>query len=176
MTVQAMTERPIPIVWYLAAMPALAQKKALAALKEHRFTVYAPMQTRWKAVPKGPRERVEHPMFPGYIFIGVATWNRFDLLHDVPGIRVIPTAWNAISFAAMVADFAFRQCAGEFDKTEGHHYVPPKPMTGPLATTIGKDMSCLDKLMKRDANGRLDLLFSGELLDGEPVEAQDVAA
>lgn len=176
MSLQPIIERPIPVVWYLAAMPATAQRKALATLKEHRFTVYAPMQTRWKSVPKGPRERVEHPMFPGYIFIGVATWNRFDLLHDVPGIRIIPTAWSPISFAAMVADFAFRQCAGEFDQTEGHHYVPPKPMTGPLTTTIGKGISSLEKLLTLNEGGRLDLLFSGELLNGEPVEPQDVAA
>ena len=172
---EPMTERPIPIVWYLAAMPTLALKKALAALKEHRFTVYAPMETRWKTVPKGPRERVEHPLFPGYAFIGVATWNRYDLLHDVPGIRVVPTSWAPINFAAMVADLAFRQCAGEFDKTEANHYVPPKPMTGPLTTKLGDGLTSLEKLLKLDANGRLDLLFSGELVDGEPIEEAEAA-
>ncbi|MGV3580011.1 transcription termination/antitermination NusG family protein [Brevundimonas sp.] len=163
------------LTWYLAAVSTPAHRKALIALKEKRFTVFAPMLTRWKSVPKGPRVTEEHPMFPGYVFIGLGPWNDFDELYSIPTVRVILTPWPKDRMAAMVADLAFRQCAGEFDKTGGQHYVPPKPMTGPLATTLGKDMSDLQKLLTKDEHGRLQLLFSGALVDGEPV-VEEMAA
>lgn len=162
------------LTWYLAQVPVTSQRKVLATLREHRFTVFSPMETVWKAIPKGGRERIERPLFPGYVFIGLGPWNRYDFLHDVPSIHLIQNTWSPDRFAAMVADLAFRQCAGEFDKTEGRHYVPPKPMVGPLNHTLGNDLSALSKLLTTTESGRLDLLLSGELV-GEP-EAQELAA
>jgi hypothetical protein len=157
--------------WYIAQVATLTERKAVKSLRELGFNTYLPCLREWKSVPKGPREKEERPLFPGYLFIGVGPGARFDKIHEarVP-VHIVPNGWPAEAFADMVNDLAFRQLAGEFDKTGTETYLPKKPITGPLTRTLGKGMTCLSALLKRDANGRLDLLLSGELIEGgEPI-------
>lgn len=166
------------LTWYLAQIAGSTERKTFQALREHRFTVYRPMETKWKSTPRGQRERVEVPLFPGYLFVGVGPGNRYDHLHDINGLtRIVPTSWPRAAFAGFVQDLAFRQLAGEFDSTGTRQYMPPKPLVGPLAHSIGHGMSALSRLLAADEGGRVRLLLSGALVEGgEAVEGDDKAA
>lgn len=166
------------ITWYLAQITTSAERKAILALRENGFTVYRPAERRHKPTGRGQKEAMEAPLFPGYLFVGMTREASFDKLHGLPTpVRIIQTAWPQPAFAAMVADLAFRQLAGEFDRTGSRTYLPPKPLSGPLMRTLGTGLTCLKELLTRDENGRLDLLLTGQLIDGgEPVTALDIAA
>lgn len=151
------------LTWYIAQV-SQAGRRAAVALKEHRFTVYCPMERVWKSIPRGGREAVERPLFPGYLFIGVGPENDYDHLYDIDGLtKIVPTRISRERLAALVYDMSLRQCAGEFDQTGERRYLPPKPLVGPLTRTVGHGITALERLLKTDANGRMDLLTSGDL-------------
>lgn len=154
------------IRWYLAQVASATERRTLIALRQHRLTTYRPMETVWKAVPQKDAIKVQVPYFPGYLFVALSPSQDRDILHDIDGLHIVPTKWPAQAFAAMVADMAFRQCAGEFDKTGAHTYLPAKPMVGPLDHTVGHGLSALAKLKGTDEQGRIKLLTSGELING----------
>lgn len=162
------------MIWHIATVSAVAERRAIRGLRENGFTVVQPCFTVWKAVPKGMRERIKAPMFPGYLFLGSVS-DDLSKIHDPrTPVHIIPTGRPQASLSRVICDFAFRELAGEFDKTAGEdrHYTP-KPVTGPLTRTLGTGLTCLAELMKRDDNGRLDLLTSGELF-GDDVERDDL--
>ena len=72
------------LTWHIAQVTQ-AGRRAAIALREHRFTVYCPMERIYRNVPKGPREEVERPLFPGYLFVGLGPWNDYDQLYDIDG-------------------------------------------------------------------------------------------
>lgn len=162
--------------WFLAQIPGSAERRALIALRQNKFVFYRPTETRLKAVPKGEPKRIEHPLFPGYLFVALGPAHGYDDFHKIDGMRIIPTTWPADRFAATVADMAFRQCAGEFDRTGTQTYLPSKPVAGPLATIVGHGLSALEKLKGADDQGRIVLLLGGEVIRGEPVEPLQQAA
>lgn len=166
------------LTWHIAQV-SQAGRRAAVALREHRFTVYCPMEVVRKA-----GEVTERPLFPGYLFIGVAPWNDVSILQETDGraridglTRIMETGLSKERLAALVYDMALRQCAGEFDQSGAHRYLPPKPLTGPLNKSIGHGLSALQQLLTQDDNGRLDLLLSGEIvpLDDEAGEERRAA-
>lgn len=162
------------LTWYIVQV-SQAGRRAAIALREHRFTVYCPMERVWRSIPKGGREAIERPLFPGYLFVAVAPWNDYDHLYDIDGIvRIVETRLSKERLAVMVYDMTLRQCAGEFDQTEGRRYLPPKPLVGPLNRTVGHGMTALQQLLKADEEGRVSLLLSGAL--GEDPEEEATAA
>jgi len=162
------------LTWYIAQV-SQAGRRAAVALKEHRFSVYFPMERVWRSIPKGGREAVDRPLFPGYLFVGAGPWNGdnpLDQFHNIDGLtRIVPTKLSAERLAQLVYDMTLRQCAGEFDQTAARQYLPPKPLIGPLSHTVGHGLTALERLIKTDAEGRIDLLTSGDILeaDEEPV-------
>lgn len=159
------------LTWHIAQV-SQAGRRAAVSLREHRFTVYCPMERVWKAIPKGSREEVERPLLPGYIFVGVAPWNDVAVLQETDGraridglTRIMPTKLSAERLAALVYDMSLRQCAGEFDKTGSHRYLPPKPLVGPLTRSVGRGLTALESLLRTEPSGRIDLILSGEILD-----------
>lgn len=166
------------MIWHLATVSGAAEKRAIKGLRENGFTVVQPCLTVWKAAPKGVRERVKTPMFPGYLFLGQGPSVALDKIHDPrTPVHVVPNGWPQATMFRVICDFAFRELAGEFDKTGEDRPYTPKPVTGPLTRTLGSGMDCLGALMKLDDRGRLDLLTSGELFDDAPDEDDmDIAA
>ena len=69
-----------------------------------------------------------------------------------------------------------RQCAGEFDQTSSHRYLPPKPLVGSMNRSVGFGLTALEKLLKTDHQGRMDLVLSGALDGEEDEESLDRAA
>lgn len=166
------------LTWHIAQVTQ-GGRRAAVALREHRFTVYVPMERVWRSIPKGGREEVERPLFPGYIFVGVAEWNDAAVLQETDGraridglTRIMPTKLSPERLSALVYDMTLRQCAGEFDQTGAHRYLPPKPLTGPLSRTVGRGLTALESLLRTDPNGRIDLLLSGDLVEGDEDFAQ----
>ncbi len=162
------------LTWHIAQVTQ-AGRRAAIALREHRFTVYCPIERTYKSVPKGGREEVERPLFPGYLFVGLGPWNDYDQLYDIDGLtRIVETRLSRERLASLVYQLMARQCAGEFDQTTSHRYLPPKPMVGSMNRLVGNGLTALGKLLKTDPNGRLDLVLSGEL-DGEDEEWEAAA-
>lgn len=166
------------LTWHIAQV-SQAGRRAAVALREHRFTVYCPMETVWRSIPKGGREAIERPLFPGYIFVGVASWNDPEILketdgrHRIDGLtRIMPTKLSPERLTALVYDMSLRQCAGEFDQTGSHRYLPPKPLVGPLTRSVGRGLTALENLLKTDPNGRIDLVLSGDLVEEDDDFAQ----
>ena len=166
------------MIWHIAQVSPAAERRVIRGLRENGFTVVQPCLTVWKSVPKGPRERIKTPMFPGYVFLGQPEATPFDRIHDPrTPVRIIPNGWRQEPLGRLICDFAFRELAGEFDKTQTETYRPGKPMTGPLSRSLGHGMSALKTLLITSDSGRLGLLFSGELFeDGEPITGMDAAA
>ena len=165
------------MIWHLATVSALAERKAIRGLRENGFTVVQPCLTVWKSVPGKTREKVKAPMFPGYLFLGQGSGVGLDRIHDPrTPIRIVPHGWRQETLFRLVCDFAFRELAGEFDKTGEDRPYMPKPVTGPLTHTLGNGMTCLAALLKLDDRGRLDLLTSGDLIGAEDGLELDEAA
>lgn len=163
------------LTWYIAQVTQ-AGRRAAIALREHHFTVYCPMERIYKSVPKAPREEVERPLFPGYLFVGLGPWNDYDQLYDIDGLtKIVETKLSKERLASLVYQLMARQCAGEFDQTTSHRYLPPKPLVGSMNRSVGHGLTALGKLLKADPSGRLDLVLSGEL-DGEIDESWQEAA
>lgn len=176
MSLQTAPERESPkIRWYLAQIASASERRVLIALRQHRLTTYRPMETIWKSVPQKDAIKVQAPYFPGYLFVALCPGQGRDLLHEIDGLHIVPTKWPAPAFAAMVADMAFRQCAGEFDKTGSHTYLPAKPMVGPMDYSVGHGLSALAKLKGADEQGRIRLLTSGELINGDADDFAEAA-
>jgi hypothetical protein len=155
------------LTWHIAQVSTVAERRAVRALRDNGFTVVQPCFTEWKAVPKAPREKVKTPLFPGYLFVGQGPDTPFDRIHDKRSpIWIIPHGWPADALSDLICDFAFRELAGEFDKTGEDRYQPPKPVTGPLTRTLGTGLTCLKSLLTMDDRGRLQLLTSGNLIEG----------
>lgn len=158
------------MTWHIAQVTQ-AGRRAAMALREHRFTVYCPMERVYKSVPRGHREEVERPLFPGYLFVGLGPWNDYDQLYDIDGLtKIVETKLSRDRLAALVYQLMARQCAGEFDQTTSHRYLPPKPLVGSMNRSVGHGMTALAKLLKTSPEGRLDIVLSGEL-DGDGEDA-----
>lgn len=163
------------MTWHIAQVTQ-AGRRAAIALREHRFMVYCPIERTYKSVPKGPREEVERPLFPGYLFVGLGPWNDYDQLYGIDGLtKIVETRLSKERLSALVYQLMARQCAGEFDQTTSHRYLPPKPLVGSMSRSVGHGLTALGKLLTTNPNGRLDIILSGEL-DGEDEESWSEAA
>lgn len=159
------------MIWHIATVSGAAERKAIRGLRDHGFTVVQPCLTVYKAIPKGPREKVKAPMFPGYLFVGQGPDVDLAKIHDPrTPVRLVSHGWPQARLFGLVCDLAFRELAGEFDKTGDAQHVAPKPMTGPLKHTLGNGLDCLGQLLKLDDRGRLDLLTSGEVIGLGPMD------
>jgi hypothetical protein len=163
------------MIWHLATVSGAAERTAIKGLRQNGFTVVQPCLTVWKSVPKGQREKVKTPMYPGYLFLGQSSYVDLDKIHDPrTPIRIVHQRWKQERLFRVVCDHAFRELAGEFDKTGDDRHHTPKPMTGPLTRKLGTGLSCLGELLTRDDQGRLDLLTSGEMFADDEEDEDDL--
>lgn len=75
-----------PITWFAVRSRPQAEIPALAGLKERGFEVFLPMERRLRRTPKG-RVTVEHPLIPGYLFVGVKDWG--PGIHEAEAVTAI---------------------------------------------------------------------------------------
>lgn len=154
------------LTWYIAQVTQGGRSAAIT-LREEGFVVYCPMERIKKPAPKGPAQEVERPLFPGYLFVGLGPSNDKDRLFSVNGLtKTVETRLSKERLASLVYELMARQCAGEFDQTSSHRYLPPKPLVGSMNRVVGHGLTALERLLQTNHLGRMDLVLSGDL-DGE---------
>lgn len=155
------------LTWHIAQVTQGGRSAAIT-LREEGFMIYCPMERIKKPAPKGPAHEVERPVFPGYLFVGLRPNHDFDRLYSVNGLtRIVETRLSKARLASLVYELMARQCAGEFDQTSSHRYLPPKPLVGSMNRTVGHDLTALQNLLKTNHLGRMELVLSGDLDGGE---------
>lgn len=148
-----------PIVWYAVRCRPQAEAKALDGLRERRFDTYMPVETRLRRTLKG-RKRVDHPLIPGYIFVGVKSWQSLYFVTRVEAVQeVISVAGEAYPIPSrFVYDLMARQSAGEFD------FTPRKKdlVKGGKATVLsGIYKDRIAEIITAPAEGRAEIMMEG---------------
>lgn len=171
--------------WYAVQTNPLCERKAEAGLREHGFTVFLPVETKWKRSRSKARERVNHPLFTGYLFVGLGPWQSLYHVRQIDGVRglvcghdgePIDMSWMPVQLpsgrflrntdgtmarVSFVYDLQARQAAGEFDHTPARRSLFRRGdkarimLEGPLKDQIAEVLEATDE-------GRVKLLLSAK--------------
>jgi len=190
--------------WYAVQTNPLCERRAEAGLREHGFTVFLPVETKWKRSRSKARERVNHPLFTGYLFVGLGPWQSLYHVRQIDGVRglvcghdgePIDMSWmpvrlpsgrflrnadGTLARVSLVYDLQARQAAGEFDHTPAVKctYRPGDSakvlLDGPYKGLIGEVLKATDA-------GRVELMLNAALnwkttLDSDHLEEVPKAA
>lgn len=174
------------LTWYAAQTNPRCEAKAVAGLKEHGFSTFLPVETKWKRSRSKARERVNTPLFTGYLFVGLCPGQSLYHVRQIDGVRGLVLCGQGVPAeinARFVYDLQARQAAGEFDHTPARRSQFGKgdkarvTLDGPFKGLIGEVVKATDE-------GRVQLMLCAALnwkttLDSdqmEPVEAMPQAA
>lgn len=173
--------------WYAVQSNPCCETKAAKGLREHGFTVFLPVETKWKRSRSKARERVNTPLFTGYLFVGLGPWQSLYHVRQIDGVRGlvltsdgVPAEISPILIDGKpvhpIYDLEARQAAGEFDHTPAKRSAfsqgdDARILAGPFKGHVGKMLSA-------DDDGRVSLMLKGIFAGGivvdddhlEPVE------
>lgn len=170
--------------WYAAQTNPLCEAKAAKGLKEHGFTVFLPVETKWKRSTRTKkRDRVDHPLFTGYLFVGLCPGQSLYHVRQIDGVRGLVSCGMGVPAeinARFVYDLQARQMAGEFDHTPAVKctYRPGDKakvtLDGPYRDLIGEVLTATDA-------GRVELMLNAALnwktvIDSDHLEEVPLAA
>jgi|GEM_PF-2456028 len=168
-----------PINWYIAMTEPGRELRAWEGLREQGFTAYLPMETVWKTHRNKPRERVERPLFVGYMFVAIASWQSHRAVKMIHGVRgfVMRQSGPAVIDPLFVYGLQASQCAGEFNRTPPAA-SDPKPDAPPMVTVdlAGPYSEDIKAVLATDERGRHALLLSGKFNVKVNVPAEALAA
>lgn len=158
------------LTWFAVQTNPLCERKASDGLREHGFTVFMPVETKWKRTRK-TRERVDHPLFPSYIFVGLGPWQSLYHVRQIDGVRGLVMTGDRVPaevIPAAIYDLQARQAAGEFDRTPAKRSAysegdDARILTGPFKGHIGK-------MLAADDQGRVSLMLKGIFAGGIVVD------
>lgn len=172
--------------WYAVQTNPLCERKAEKGLREHGFTVFLPVETKWKRSRSKARERVNTPLFTGYLFVGLGPWQSLYHVRQIDGVRglVVGSQGHPMEFgwqtvigadgkimrdeagepvkAHLVYEIQARQASGEFDHTPAVKctYRPGDKakvmLEGPYKDLIGEVLTATDA-------GRVELMLNAAL-------------
>lgn len=152
--------------WYAAQTNPVCEAKAAKGLKEHGFTVFLPVETKWKRSTRTKkRDRVDHPLFTGYLFVGLCPGQSLYHVRQIDGVRGLVSCGMGVPAeinARFVYDLQARQLAGEFDHTPAVKctYRPGDKakvtLEGPYRDLIGEVLTATDA-------GRVELMLNAAL-------------
>lgn len=174
MSLQPFAQPVEAIVWYAVRCRPQAEAKAIAGLMERRFDTYMPVEVRLRRTLKG-RKRVEHPLIPGYIFVGVKSWQSLYFVTRVEAVQeVISVGGAAYPIPSrFVYDLMARQGTGEFDftprKKDLEKGAQARILSGPFKDEIGK-------LLSAPAEGRASILLAGLFAGNVTVDVRNLEA
>lgn len=179
--------------WYAAQTNPCCEAKAAKGLKEHGFTVFLPVETKWKRSTRTKkRERVNHPLFCGYLFVGLCSGQSLYHVRQIDGVRGlvltsdgVPAEISTLMIEGRevhpIYDLQSRQLAGEFDHTPAKRSAfsqgdDARILAGPFKGHVGRMLSA-------DDQGRVSLMLKGIFAGGivvdddhlEPVETRVAA-
>lgn len=163
------------LTWYVVQTNPQCERRAEAGLKEHGFTVFCPLETRWKRSRSKARERVDRPLFTGYLFVGLCPWQSLYHVRQIDGVKSLvqnadgspaEIGWLEIKGERVhpIYDLQARQAAGEFDHTPAKRSAFSKGddariLAGPFKGHVGKMLSA-------DDHGRVSLMLKGIFAGG----------
>lgn len=173
--------------WYALQTNPCCERKAEAGLREHGFTVFLPVETRWKRSRAKQRKRVDIPLFTSYLFVGLCPWQSLYHVRLVDGVRGIVLTSDGVPAEIgsreidgrevhPIYDLQARQASGEFDHTPAKRSAfsrgdDARILAGPFKGHVGQMLSA-------DDEGRVSLMLRGIFAGGivvdddhlEPVE------
>lgn len=153
------------LIWYAVNANPCCERKAAAGLREHGFTVFLPVETKWKRGKNKARERVDAPLFTGYLFVGIGPGQSLYHVRQIDGVRgLVLTGGNvpAEIHARFVYDLQARQAAGEFDRTPARR-LGMEPGDKVRVTLEGPYRDQIGEIMEASDEGRVNILFSEKL-------------
>lgn len=151
--------------WFACKTNPCCETKAARGLREHGFTVFLPVETKWKRGRAKQRERVNSPLFQGYLFVGLGPWQSLYHVRQIDGVRGLVSCGQGVPAeinARFVYDLQARQAAGEFDHTPAVKctYRPGDKakvtLEGPYRDLIGEVITATDA-------GRVELMLNAAL-------------
>lgn len=181
------------LTWYAVSTNPQCERKAEAGLREHGFTVFCPLETRWKRSKSKARVRSDRPLFTGYLFVGLCPGQSLYHVRQIDGVKGIvhttdgrPAEIGPVEIEGRavhpIYDLQARQLAGEFDHTPAKRSAfsqgdDARILAGPFKGHVGKMLSA-------DDQGRVSLMLKGIFAGGiivdddhlEPVETISKAA
>lgn len=178
MSLQPIPQRESPIQWCIAMTEPGREARAWDWLREQGFTAYLPMETVWKTHRSKPRERVERPLFVGYMFVGVLrgiqSHGAVKAIHGIRGF-VMKQGYPAEIDPLFVYGMQASQCAGEFNRTPPPA-SDPKPDAPPTVTVdlTGPYSEDIKAVLEADEWGRAAMLLSDRFRVKKEVAAADL--
>jgi len=152
--------------WYAVQSNPVCEAKAAKGLNEHGFTVFLPVETKWKRSTRTKkRERADTPLFTGYLFVGLCPGQSLYHVRQIDGVRGLVSCGLGVPAeinARFVYDLQARQLAGEFDHTPAVKctYRPGDKakvtLEGPYRDLIGEVLTATDA-------GRVELMLNAAL-------------
>lgn len=146
--------------WFVVVCNPKGERRAQLGLRRAGYQTYLPQTKRWVAHAR-KKEARENPLFPRYLFLGLAEGQDFYRMRGVDGVESlvrndsIPIRIPAGSLAQLLD----REQAGEFDFTrmpeQGPQYAPGEIVrlsTGALTDMTGHVLGMLSK-------GRVEVLI-----------------
>lgn len=128
------TEAP---TWFVAWTAPRIEAKAAAGLKDAGFRVFLPTIAKWTRRGQRPKERLEWPLFPGYVFVGfdpIASPAGYRVMGEADGVcGVLANDGHALRVPAPVmARMQAAQARGDHDATirEAERFAASLPKQG----------------------------------------------
>lgn len=173
--------------WYAVQTNPCCERKAEAGLREHGFTVFLPVETKWKRSRAKQRERVNTPLFTGYLFVGLCPWQSLYHVRQIDGVRGLVTNGDGepVEFGMrplinpktgrmilgedgkpikghLVYDLQARQAAGEFDHTPAVKCTY-RPGDKAKVTLEGPYRDLIGEVITATDAGRVELMLNAAL-------------
>lgn len=161
------TERGVTkmLKWYAAKTNPCSETKAARGLLEHGFTVFVPLETKWKRSRAKVRERVNTPLFTGYLFVGLGPWQSLYHVRQIDGVRGLVLCGQGVPAEInprFVYDLQARQAAGEFDHTPAVKCTY-RPGDKAKVTLEGPYRDLIGEVLTATETGRVELMLNAAL-------------
>lgn len=173
------------LTWFAVQSNPCCEARAAKGLREHGFTVFMPVETKWKRSRAKQRERVNTPLFTGYLFVGLGPWQSLYHVRQIDGVRGLVLTSDGVpaeigpreidgAEVHPIYDLQARQLAGEFDHTPAKRSAfsqgdDARILAGPFKGHVGKMLSA-------DDGGRVSLMLKGIFAGGIVIDDDHLEA
>lgn len=164
------------LIWYAVLTTPRSEERAAAGLRERGFDVFMPFETRLKRTKDNSRARIDRPLWPGYLFVGInpdcAGIYHVRLQEGVRGVVVgtdgkparigwidLPKSDGGVRKVHIVNWLRERQASGEFDYTPARRTVFAKGARAKV--TAGQFQGSVGTMTAEDEMGRVRIELEG---------------
>lgn len=151
--------------WYAVQTNPLCERRAESGLRERGFTVFLPVETKWKRSRSKERERVNHPLLTGYLFVGLCPGQSLYHVRQIDGVRGLVLCGQGVPAEikpCFVYELQARQAAGEFDHTPAVKCTY-RPGDNAKVLLEGPYKGLIGEVLKATDSGRVELMLNAAL-------------